>query len=81
LITTPFKAGECCPGKKSCGKCIRGLLCARCNSAIGLFDEDPVTLHAAVEYLVHAKPPKKARKPRRSPEGQGTLWGDEATAA
>ena len=22
---------SCCPGKKSCGKCIRGLLCANCN--------------------------------------------------
>lgn len=73
---------RCCPGKKSCGKCVRGLLCARCNSAIGLFDEDPAILHAAVEYLVHATPAKKTRKASRGPlEDQGTLWGDETTAA
>lgn len=42
---------KCCPGKTSCGRCIRGLLCARCNSAIGLFDEDSEVLLAAVRYL------------------------------
>lgn len=26
----------CCPGDKSCGKCTRGLLCHRCNTAEGL---------------------------------------------
>lgn len=71
---------RCCPGKKSCGKCVRGLLCARCNSAIGLFDEDPAILHAAVQYLVHGQPGKKPRK-RRALGDQGTLWGDETTAA
>jgi hypothetical protein len=25
----------CCPGKKSCGKCLRGLLCAACNAKLG----------------------------------------------
>lgn len=48
----------CCPGKKSCGKCVRGLLCARCNSAIGLFDDDPAILLAAIEYLgLRSAPP------------------------
>lgn len=26
---------SCCPGKKSCGRCIRGLLCAACNAKLG----------------------------------------------
>ena len=28
----------CCPGKRSCGQCIRGLLCHRCNNNMGWFD-------------------------------------------
>lgn len=42
---------KCCPGKKSCGKCVRGLLCARCNSAIGLVDEDLAVIDRMAEYL------------------------------
>jgi hypothetical protein len=32
-------------------KRVRGLLCGRCNSAIGLFDENPTTLVRAIQYL------------------------------
>lgn len=40
----------CCPGAgKSCGKCVRGLLCPRCNSLLTLTDE--VTLGAIENYL------------------------------
>jgi hypothetical protein len=73
----------CCPGKKSCGKCVRGLLCARCNSAIGLFDEDRDILLAAVEYVSRAPvpvatPKPRARKKRAAAPGQLDLWGEEA---
>lgn len=30
---------------------VRGLLCSSCNTAIGLMNEDPHRLHAAVRYL------------------------------
>jgi hypothetical protein len=41
----------CCPGNRSCGKCIRGLLCDPCNQAIGLLKDDPNTVEAAQRYL------------------------------
>lgn len=34
-------------------KSVRGLLCRRCNSAIGLFDEDLGKLSAAMDYIIH----------------------------
>ena len=41
----------CCPGKKSCGKCIRGLLCVRCNRVVGAMEDDASLLRRAAEYL------------------------------
>ena len=42
---------KCCPGKRSCGKCIRGLLCNRCNFILGLCDESTLVLKEAIRYI------------------------------
>jgi len=41
----------CCPGFKSCGSCVRGLLCMQCNTGLGALRDDPKILHAALAYL------------------------------
>lgn len=41
----------CCPTGRSCGKCIRGLLCASCNQGIGLLGDTPEKVLVAYEYL------------------------------
>jgi Recombination endonuclease VII len=47
---------DCCPGERSCGKCVRGLLCMRCNFLLGYSKEDQSILDNAKEYLIrHAK--------------------------
>jgi hypothetical protein len=41
----------CCAGGTSCGKCVRGLLCFNCNSALGKLKDDVEALERAVIYL------------------------------
>lgn len=42
---------ECCDGAFSCGKCIRGLLCSRCNKVLGQVNDDRNILENMINYL------------------------------
>ena len=43
---------RCCPsGKRTCGRCIRGILCFNCNTGIGMLRDNPGIIDAASVYL------------------------------
>lgn len=39
------------PVSKSCGKCVRGLLCRACNTGVSAFKDSPDVLRAATAYV------------------------------
>ena len=41
----------CCPKDKSCGRCVRGLLCQWCNSILGYAKDRVDILNAGMIYL------------------------------
>lgn len=41
----------CCPGNLTCGRCTRGMLCRRCNGALGMFYDDAEVLRRAAVYI------------------------------
>jgi len=47
---------SCCDHDKSCGKCLRGLLCTGCNSGLGSFRDNIDNLKKAIVYLETVKP-------------------------
>jgi Recombination endonuclease VII len=42
---------SCCPGHKSCGKCVRGLIHRNCNLVLGYAKDNVRVLQCAIEYL------------------------------
>lgn len=73
----------CCPGRNSCGKCVRGILCGRCNAYLAW--AEAVSIVRIAQYLdgsgalaikdpagqrTGANPPLSSRRARRS-DGAG----------
>src|SRR5690606_640730 len=48
---------QCCPAPVSCGQCVRGLLCTRCNRYLGTIHDNPDALRRLADYLEN--PPAK----------------------
>lgn len=42
---------SCCPDKRSCGECVRALLCSRCNLLVGHLEGDLTRSLKAIEYI------------------------------
>lgn len=42
---------KCCPKRKSCGQCVRGLIHRNCNLILGYAKDQKEVLQKAVEYL------------------------------
>lgn len=41
---------KCCSGKTSCGKCVRAILCKRCNILVGFLEKDIGITRKALRY-------------------------------
>lgn len=42
---------SCCAGTRSCGKCVRGILCGHCNTALGQVRDNKEVLAKMIDYL------------------------------
>ena len=55
---------SCCPGRTSCGECIRGLLCWTCNKMLHHVMDSPEVVERGAEYL--RNPPAKLARTARA---------------
>lgn len=66
---------RCCPGSRSCSKCLRGLLCSSCNLALGLLKSDINRLKSMLAYeqrrLVRVHRPRVLLRPRSRQPSSG----------
>ena len=42
---------SCCPEKTTCGECVRGLICHRCNTLVGYLETQKHILDRAKKYI------------------------------
>lgn len=44
---------QCCASTRSCGKCVRGILCVRCNTFLGVIENNVGILDSVQNYLTN----------------------------
>lgn len=54
---------SCCPEGKSCGVCVRGLICNTCNTGLGMFKDNVDFLQGAIDYLYDSILPSSQSSP------------------
>lgn len=42
---------SCCKKNRSCGKCVRGILCRQCNLVLGILEEDKGKIKNLLNYI------------------------------
>ncbi len=60
----------CCPGKTSCGKCVRGLLCSPCNDVLAIARDETGYFQRAITYLMYP-PARSVLSAHLSPVSEG----------
>ena len=53
---------SCCKGKRTCGNCIRGVLCHSCNAGIGLLKDSVYVMTRAISYLTRGTVEEQRRE-------------------
>ncbi|MEV4939541.1 endonuclease domain-containing protein [Streptomyces zaomyceticus] len=65
----------CCQGARSCGRCVRGLLCGRCNMGFGHMRDRSEAIVRAASYLTSWRRRGPRDAPEEPPRGsKGRLW-------
>jgi hypothetical protein len=59
---------RCCSGEKSCGKCVRGLLCSECNLGLSKFKDSTSLLLEAIVYLIKTENVKFNQSDNQTPK-------------
>ncbi|WP_406164266.1 endonuclease VII domain-containing protein [Streptomyces canus] len=65
---------RCCSGPRSCGRCVRGLLCTRCNLGLGRLGDSSNRVGAALQYLRHWRAQPARIVADNPPKPRGRRW-------